>query len=130
MNKNQKNIKYLGLDWGEKRIGLALGDAETKLATPFGVVSNPQGVLDIIKAEGVETVIVGCPYNISDSNFPLSKKYEEFVKYLKDKLDIPVETIDERLSSKAADSLLGGRFKNKRDAVAAMLILQSYFDKI
>lgn len=130
MNTDQKNIKYLGLDWGGKRIGLALGDAETKLAIPFGVVSNLQGVLDIIKTEEIEAVVLGCPYNISDSNIPLSKKYEEFISFLRGKINIPLEIVDERLSSKAADSLLGGRVKNKRDAVAAMLILQSYFDKV
>ena len=122
-------MKYLGIDHGEKRIGLALGDSETKLATPFKVVSSINDIKQAIKEEDVDAVVVGKPVKMSGDE-KLSDEFNEFVNALKSKIRIPVELVDERLSSKAADALIGGKkTKAPRDAIAAMLILQSYLDK-
>jgi putative Holliday junction resolvase len=125
-----KTIKYLGIDWGEKRIGLALGDSETKIATPYKVVSSIDEVIKAVKDEDINVVVVGKPFQISDFRFQISDEFNGFLNLLKNKVNIPVKTVDERLSSKAADAL-GGDKKTKaaRDAVAAMLILQTYLDK-
>jgi putative Holliday junction resolvase len=124
-------LKYLGIDWGEKRIGLALGDDETKIASPFKVAKNLEEVLLLIKAEDVDAVVIGTPFQISDSKFPISKMFNEFLSLLTKSIDLPVNSVDERLSSKAADALSGDKkTKAPRDAVAAMIILQSYFDKL
>ena len=121
--------KYLGIDWGGVRIGLALGDSEAKLATPFKVVSSINDIKQAIKEEDVDAVVVGKPVKMSGDE-KLSDEFNEFVNALKSKIRIPVELVDERLSSKAADALIGGKkTKAPRDAIAAMLILQSYFDK-
>ncbi|MDP2709229.1 MAG: Holliday junction resolvase RuvX [bacterium] len=124
-------MKYLGIDWGEKRIGLALGDSEIKIATPFKTAENADDVLKLILDEEVDIIIIGKPYQISNIQYPLSNKFNNFLSELKSKIKIPVELIDERLSSKAADALPGDKkTKASRDEIAAMLILQSWLDKI
>ena len=123
-------MQYLGIDWGEKRIGLALGDSETKIAVPFKVVSNIGDIKQIVKKEGITAVILGIPFKMRGTNKKLSDEFNKFANALKSKIRISVELVDERLSSKAADALAGDRkTKASRDAVAAMLILQSYLDK-
>jgi putative Holliday junction resolvase len=122
-------LKYLGIDWGEKRIGLALGDDETKIASPFKVVNNMDEILPIIKKESIDAVVLGVPYQITNYKLPISDNFESFKKLLNDKLNIPISYIDERLTSKAADALIGDKkTKAPRDSVSAMIILQSYFD--
>ena len=123
-------MKYLGIDWGEKRIGLALGDSETKIATPFMTVGSIEAVVKVIKDEQTDAVVLGKPLSISNFQFSISKQFEDFLNELKSKIGIPVELVDERLSSKAADALLGDKkTKAGRDEIAAMIILQTYLDK-
>lgn len=134
---DRKEKKYLGVDWGERRIGLALGDSETKLATPYKTVGDVEEIIKIIREEKIDTVVVGKPLKmadtgcqISDVRYRMSDEFLNFLDSLKKKLDIPVETIDERLSSKAADALPGNKKeKAGRDEMAAMLILQNYLDR-
>ncbi|MFA6306975.1 MAG: Holliday junction resolvase RuvX [Patescibacteria group bacterium] len=123
---------YLGIDWGEKRIGLALADGETKLATPFKTVANAEEVARAVESERIDIVVVGRPVRIINYELEITnKKYNEFIDNLKKKINVPVELVDERLSSKAADALPGDKkTKSSRDEIAAMLILQSYLDKI
>ncbi|MEK7203313.1 MAG: Holliday junction resolvase RuvX [Patescibacteria group bacterium] len=123
-------IKYLGIDWGEKRIGLALADSETKMATPFKVVGNLEEILQAIDDKKIDKIIVGEPRSIANYEFQIvNKKYNKFIKDLKDKTNLQIESVDERLSSKAVDALVSGKkVKAQRDAVAAMLILQLYLD--
>lgn len=124
-------MNYLGIDWGEKRIGLALGDSETKIASPFKVVARLEDVLNVIKDEDIDVVILGKPVRIMNYELGITNKdYNKFVLDLKNKSAAEVVLIDERLSSKAADALLGDKkTKASRDALAAMLILQSYLDR-
>lgn len=125
-----KTGRCLGIDWGSARIGLALGDMETKIASPLGVVSSINEIINIIQKEGIELIVLGHPQSIVDQNFPSSKEYNSFVDLLKKMTNTPIEIIDERLSSKAADALSGDKkTKASRDALAAMIILQSYLDK-
>ena len=128
---DKKLMKYLGIDWGEKRIGLALADSETKLATPFKTVEDADGIVRALEDEQIDIIVLGKPYQISNLQLPISKQFEEFLNELKNKTNIAIELVDERLSSKAADALVGNKkTKANRDEIAAMLILQSYLDKI
>ncbi len=124
--------KYLGIDWGSKRIGLAIGDDETKIAVPFFVVENINKVLNIIKDEDIQVIVLGKPLSIVNHELQITNEsFNLFVDELKDKIKIPVKMIDERLSSKAADALVGDKkTKAPRDTIAAMLILQNYLDKL
>jgi putative holliday junction resolvase len=127
MSENIK--KYLGIDWGEVRIGLAIGDSENKIAIPFGVVKSIAEITTTIKQEDIDEIVVGEPLSMQNSELKNKKEFLAFVDEIK-KINLPIRTIDERLTSKAADALSADK-KNKapRDAVAAMLILQSFFDK-
>jgi len=122
---------YLGVDWGEKRIGLALGDSETKMAMPFKTVANAREVAKTAGEEMVDVLILGEPIKMRGAADGLDKNFEKFLEELKNLLpETKIELIDERLSSKAADALPGGDLKASRDEVAAMLLLQEYLDKI
>jgi len=127
-------MRILGIDYGRSKIGLAMGETDANLATPFGVVKNSDNVLqelaDLISLEGVSKVIVGVPY---DEEMELSKQAEEvmlFVDTLKEKIIVPLETIDERFSTAQAKRLmLDDDIKGEDDAIAAMTIVQSYLDQ-
>jgi putative Holliday junction resolvase len=122
---------YLGVDWGGKRIGLALGDSETKMAMPFKTVANAAEVAEVVREETVDVLILGKPIKMRGEGEGLDQNFVNFLEELKKLLpETPIELIDERLSSKAADALPGGDMKASRDEVAAMLILQEYLDKI
>ena len=119
--------KYLGVDWGEKRIGLALGDGENKLATPFKVAENISDLVKIIKEEKVEALVIGLPKKMSGEK-NINPKFNSFLKILKEKIEIEIFLIDERLSSVQADTLKNKKIGQQRDSVSAMIILQNYFD--
>ncbi|MFA6194230.1 MAG: Holliday junction resolvase RuvX [Patescibacteria group bacterium] len=124
-----KILNYLGIDWGEKRIGLATADSEVKLALPLKTVANLAEVLGVLQEEETNVIIIGAPQKMSGeaANNPA---WIDFVAQLKEKSGLPVEMVDERLSSLAADAL-GGEDKETagRDEIAASIILQSYLDK-
>lgn len=121
-------MKYLGIDWGEARIGLAIGDSELKIASPLKTVNKYSQVIDAIKEEKIDIVVLGKPTKMSGKNEFLDS-YNNF--YNKLKKEIKVELYDERLTSKAADALIGDKkTKAKQDAIAAMLTLQSFFDTV
>ena len=123
--------KYLGIDWGTKRIGLALGDSETKISTPFKVVNDLMQVIKIIKEEDIDEIIIGDPLSMGNNKGEMSNKVNNFIVDLETEINIPIIKIDERLSSQGADGLVGDKkTKASRDAMAAMLILQTYLDKI
>jgi len=127
----QEVKKVLGIDWGEKRIGLATADTETKIATPLKVVNNIKEVFEIAKEEEVDKIIIGLPIKMDQKKSKSSREAGNFIKELRLNLDIPIETIDERLTSKAVDALVGDKkTKASRDAMAAMLILQTYLDRL
>ena len=126
-----KYIKYLGIDWGKKRIGLALADSETKIAIPFKVVSDIKEILNIVKEEEINEIIIGLPVKMSGAKDEQLEVYKNFVQHLKRRSGIAVRTIDERLTTKEANALAGSkRTKARQDAIAAMLILQGYLETI
>lgn len=121
---------YLGIDWGEKRIGLALADSETKLATPFKTVSSLEELISAIHEEQADVLVLGKPIKMKGESEGLNPDFSDFLEEIKKALpDKQIELFDERLSSRAADALPGGSQKASRDEVAAMIILQDYLDK-
>ena len=115
--------KYLGIDWGEKKIGLALGSSETGLALPNKIVENSDNGLEYIKRlcgdEEIGVVVVG---SLRDEN----KRFDEFIEFL-NTVGVRVELTDERLTTKMAGRL-NTDLKGRDDAVAAQLILQGWID--
>lgn len=125
---NTDPIYYLGIDWGEKRIGLAIGDSHTSLALPLTTVSSLTEIYSIIEKEEISYIVLGSPRKMS-GEVADNKKWQDFTCSLENKAGIPVIMQDERLSSKAVDALIGHKKdKVSRDEMAAALILQAYFD--
>lgn len=127
-------MDLLGIDYGEKRVGLALADYETKIATPYKVLENKSDdfiigeLKKICKEERIGEIVVGLPISLKGKAGSQAKKVLQFLKLLKRKLRLPVKTEDERLTS-AMVNKLAKKQKVERDAVAAMLILQSYLER-
>ena len=123
--------RYLGVDYGTKRIGLAIGDSETKTAVVFGTVADINGVVEAVKEEEIDAVVLGAPYSLASNKHALPENFQNFLAALKAAwpgTGIILE--DERLSSKYADSLAGNKkAQASRDEIAAVSILQGYLDR-
>ena len=133
-------MAILGLDYGEKRIGVALANGEGALAVPVAVVKRTELASDLdslavfARDYRVERVVVGLPWSLDGSIGPQAQEVLAFVDVLARHVKLPVDTWDERFSSTGADNLLldagtkKARRKERRDAVAAAIILQGYLD--
>lgn len=124
-------INYLGVDWGEKRIGLALANDKNLLATPFKVVESVSDLFKTIEEENINELVIGLPQKMKTGEVD-NIKFKNFIIILEKKIadrKVEINFTDERLSSAQADSLRAGKIKISRDCVSAMIILQSYLDK-
>lgn len=121
----------LGLDYGEKNIGLAVADENSKMALPYKVLINKgedfvlQELKKIIGEEKISKIIIGLPLSLSGEESKKTVETREFSAFLAKNLDVAIEMRDERLSSRLADTLAQGA-KNSRDIGAAMVILEDY----
>lgn len=125
-------INYLGIDWGEKRIGLALADSENNTATPFKTVSSLGELLEIIKKEDLNCLVIGQPKSLEEGEVR-NQRFDKFIEVLKNRLkglNLDIFFIDERFTSLEADSIMNKKLNNNRDSLSAMIILQSYLDKL
>ncbi len=132
--------RIIALDYGERRIGVAVSDEACIIAMPLCVIEvksvrQVMAELKLICAEkDAGRIIVGMPLNMNGSAGPRAEKTVGFVKTLQETLQIPVKTWDERLSSKMAERSLiefdvsRGRRKRVIDKLAAQVILQGYLD--
>jgi putative Holliday junction resolvase len=127
--------KVLGIDAGERRIGLALSDELHLLATPHGILDRRHGMrpvldslIDLAVREHVGQVVVGLPLNADGSEGPQARRAREFASLCERVLTLPVTLWDERLSTVEARALVGSRKRQHVDDIAAALILQDYLD--
>jgi putative holliday junction resolvase len=132
--------RIMALDYGSKRIGVALSDPLKLFAKPHAVISNtnPSDVLlainALIQSQNVELIVLGMPYAIDGSHTPKTIETESFANMLKESLTIPVHIWDERYSSQEAEAELktmGKSWQEARkmvDAMAAAMILKSYLE--
>ena len=133
--------RYLGIDFGAKRTGLAVGDSESKLATPAATIDTSGPADEAIKtiiacAEDyrVHAFVVGLPLNMDDSEGPQAKAARAFGQRIADATGKPVHYYDERLSTVEALTLLipAGLTRKKKkarvDRVAAQVMLQAFLD--
>jgi len=123
---NKKNQKILAIDYGQSKVGLALADAETKIALPLTVVSfnNLRSKIeDLIKSEEIDKIVVGLPLGLNGQETRQTNEVQAFIEDLRSKTNVEIVTEDERLSTALAKK------QGKDDAVAAMYILQSYLDR-
>lgn len=131
--------RILGLDPGERRIGVALSD-------PLGIIASPLTVLDhrhddvlaalrtLVEQENVATVVVGLPIGLSGEEGPAAQRARAFGRMIEEELDVDVVYFDERFTTVVAESamLAGGvsraERRSRRDKVAAAVMLQGYLD--
>lgn len=133
-------MKILGLDIGSKRIGVAASD-------PLGITAQGlfslerqdddktiEAIGDIVSKASIERIVVGLPLNMNGSRGPKAEEAISLADLLKNKLKIPVNLWDERLSTMEVERIMiaGGASRRKRkkkiDKLAAQVILQGYLD--
>ncbi|QQK79587.1 Holliday junction resolvase RuvX [Salicibibacter cibi] len=133
-------MKILGLDVGDKRIGVAISDALGLTAQGLETIavkgheSTIAKILKVVCEHDVEKIVVGLPKNMNGTLGPRAEKSQQFAASLEKNATIPVQFWDERLTTKAAERTLisadVSRKKRKKvvDKLAAVLILQGYLD--
>ena len=142
-------MNYLGIDYGEKRIGLSYGD-ELGLAFPMDALVDKEKsvrfdkIEEIIKTRRIGALVVGYPFNMNGTVGFKAKEVDVFVKELEERFSLPVYRVDERLTSQHAENQMKVSTKNKKnqsikarqalrkqgvvDSRAATLILQDFLD--
>ena len=133
--------RYVGIDYGTKRIGLAVSDPLGSVASPFktltagGPMTSQIGeIMDSAEEFDVDEWVVGHPFNMDGTEGPQAKTAAKFAELLAELTGDTVHLWDERLSSAQADvylemaDLTRGKKKSRRDKIAAQIILQSFLD--
>ena len=132
--------RIIGIDYGERRIGLAISDLLQIIATPLKVIDRKKTsnfipeIQDIVKEKKIATVVVGLPLTMKGTFSIQTEATVEFIEKLKKLLEVPVYTIDERMTSKEAEKILiqkgikTGHNKSAVDQTSAIIILQEYLD--
>jgi putative holliday junction resolvase len=135
----------LGVDYGEKRIGLALSDATGLLASPWKRLDHDANLgaavrrlADEVRAlladEGLDAIVIGLPRRLNGEPTDQTARVQKFAQLLAAEVTVPISLQDERLTSHEADELLARRERDWRrrkdhlDAMAAALILQDFLD--
>ena len=127
-------MKVLALDYGSARTGVAVSDPTGTVARPLGVVeaaATEQGIarlVELAREEEVDRVVVGLPVTLRGEHGSQAEETDRFVALLRDALDVPIESFDERFTTKLARQTGRGRAKRPtaEDAVAAAHLLASY----
>lgn len=134
-------MRILGIDVGEKNIGLAMSDELGWTAQGLSCLRGQSrdeaisAIADVIKEHGVSEVVVGMPVSLDGSLGKKAKEVAVFIEDLKKKIDLPVKVWDERFSTLQAEKVMieadlsRKKRKKKIDILAAQLILQGYLDK-
>lgn len=133
-------MRYLGIDYGQKRTGLAICDRGEMIASPLKVLTVGRSELfasiaEIVEREDIEAIVLGLPLNMDGTAGPQVKCVQDFARRIKEHVPLPVYFQDERLSSFEAEGKLSGaeltrkKKKARLDAVAAAAILQSFLDE-
>jgi len=134
-------VRALGLDLGQKRVGVAVSDSAGALAMPIEVLDRlgnrtreHRAIAQLVEEWDVEIVVVGLPYNMDGTVGSQARRYAAEAKALGDTLDVPVVLYDERLTTVTAERSLMEQNVNAQhrrhiiDKVAASVMLQSWLD--
>jgi putative Holliday junction resolvase len=124
-------VRVLALDYGATRTGIAVSDATGTIARPLAVIESagtPRGLArlrEIVREQAAERVVVGLPLTLRGEHGKQAEETGEFVRALREALDVPVETYDERFTTAIAARRAGGA---PEDARAAAHLLESYLE--
>jgi len=131
-------MKILAVDFGLKRLGLAVSDVSGTMALPHSTLTKTDNrtlfaeILKVLNEEGIETVVVGIPYGLEGEHTLSTRQARNFVQRLKRRTGLPVVMVDETLSSAEAEQRLSRAGLSRRqqqpvlDQVAAQVILETY----
>jgi len=134
-------MRILGLDIGEKRIGVALSDPLKIIASALKVIERTtdevavKQIIDLARENEAERVVVGMPRSLDGSLGKQAQAVQSFIDLLRGYTELPVVTWDERLSTVAAERTMlevgmkRDKRKKRRDSLAAAFILQGYLDR-
>ncbi|MFY9923608.1 MAG: Holliday junction resolvase RuvX [Opitutaceae bacterium] len=132
-------MRFLGIDHGTRRIGLAYGD-EIGVATPLPAITSGDpakqwaGLAAVLKERRITEVVVGHPLNMDGTAGPKAREIEDYAQRIRSEFGLPVHLIDERLTSYEAESTLApskrraARKTGMIDSRAATIILQDFLD--
>ena len=136
--------RVLGIDFGERRVGLALSDPTATIAQPLPTIVRRAGkrppvaaIIEIIQQNDVDRAVIGLPLNLSGDETEWTTQVREFAAKLSERAGIPVDFLDERLTSVQAERAVRSiglkrsqRVQKERiDAAAAVLLLQTFLDR-
>lgn len=152
--KGVDRAAILAVDYGRARMGLAIADADARLATPLGTLErvnrneDMRRLRELIREHGVKQVVVGLPLRLDGTRGEMAEEAERFARRVQKQMGVPVELVDERLTSWEAERLLeetqgrilheekpGDATKKKAsskpgvDAIAAAVILKEYLER-
>jgi putative Holliday junction resolvase len=121
-------VRVLALDHGTARIGCAISDPSGTLSTPLPVIEPPEpsSVADLVRQYEVERVVVGLPLHLSGEEGSQAALARSFCAELENLLDVPVETYDERLTTRMAEASKREGAAAAPDSLAAAHLLQAY----
>jgi putative Holliday junction resolvase len=124
-------VKVLALDYGSARTGVAVSDPTGTVARPVGVVERAASeagiarILELVCAEGAERIVVGMPVTLRGERGAQAEETERFVEALRAATDVPVDTYDERFTTRLAER---GKAAAPEDAAAAAHLLTGYLE--
>ncbi|MES0341581.1 MAG: Holliday junction resolvase RuvX [Candidatus Humimicrobiaceae bacterium] len=128
-------MKILGLDIGEKRIGIAISDKDEKISAPFGIINNDcnfkTNIEKIINEYHIKKIVVGMPYTLKGDIGTQARKVIQFVKENINFENVDIDYFDERFTSSIPEyDIKKNKMKKKDiDKLSAAIILQDYLDK-
>ena len=135
-------MRILGIDHGSRRVGVAISDALGISAHGLCVLEGADvkvlvdQIRELVHEREVDRIVVGLPLNMDGSEGPQARVVRTFVERLEQHLGgVPVETLDERLTSQQADRILdemgvrGKRRRERRDRLAAQILLQGWLER-
>jgi len=135
-------VRILGIDYGHRRLGIALSDEGETLASPLlvykshGLERDLDFLIRLIAEREVERIVLGLPLNMNGSLGEMAQEVLAFAAALHEVSSLPVDTFDERLTSIEAERVLvqanlsRKRRKAQSDSLAAVLILQGYLESL
>lgn len=129
--------RILAVDYGSKRLGLALSDETKKISFPIPYLSveKKEQIIDLIRNQEVDLIILGMPKSLDNKETKSAQDVREFAEWLKQKINVPIKFADERFSTKEAmhrihaKDLKGRKARSEIDSLVAQRMLEMYLEK-
>ena len=131
-NLTPSAMKYIGIDYGTKRVGLATSDDEGRMAFPLRVIPNSKKLVEeiaaICRSERIDGIVLGESHDFKGKPNPIMREVVPLKEALEREIGLPVTFMTEVFSSQEAARVTGTNKTN--DASAAAIVLQSYLDRV